>query len=80
MSSSQTQHRVLVVDDEPSLAELVTMALRFEGFEVQSAGTGRDALAAVTAFKPHLIVLDAPRSAHVAYRVGAAVVRHVLCD
>jgi two-component system OmpR family response regulator len=58
MSSSQTQHRVLVVDDEPSLAELVTMALRFEGFEVQSAGTGRDALAAVTAFKPHLIVLD----------------------
>jgi imidazolonepropionase len=30
--------------------------------------------------RAHLIVLDAPRSAHVAYRVGAAVVRHVLCD
>ena len=30
--------------------------------------------------RAHLIVLDAPRSAHVAYRVGAAVVRHVLCN
>jgi two-component system, OmpR family, response regulator len=51
-------HRVLVVDDEPALAEVVTMALRFHGFTVQSAATGREALAAVASFKPHLMVLD----------------------
>ena len=52
------RHRVLVVDDEPNLVEVVTMALRFQGFTVQSAATGREALAAATSFKPHLMVLD----------------------
>jgi len=50
--------RLLVVDDEPNLAEVVTMALRFNGFEVQTAATGREALAAVSSFRPHLMVLD----------------------
>ena len=50
--------RVLVVDDEPNLAEVVTMALRFNGFTVETAATGREALAAVNKFKPHLMVLD----------------------
>jgi len=50
--------RILVVDDEPNIVEVIAMALRFQGFEVESAGTGREALAAVTAFKPHLMVLD----------------------
>jgi two-component system OmpR family response regulator len=50
--------RVLVVDDEPNLAEVVTMALRFHGFTVETAATGREALAAVGSFKPHLMVLD----------------------
>jgi two-component system, OmpR family, response regulator len=50
--------RVLVVDDERNIAEVVSMALRFEGFSVQTASCGRDALAAVASFKPHLIVLD----------------------
>ena len=58
MPESPTPHRVLVVDDEANLAEVVTMALRFQGFTVQSAGTGREALAAVARFKPHLMVLD----------------------
>jgi two-component system OmpR family response regulator len=58
MPESPTAHRVLVVDDEPNLAEVVTMALRFQGFTVQSAGTGREALAAVAKFKPHQMVLD----------------------
>jgi two-component system OmpR family response regulator len=59
MSSSENgHHRVLVVDDEPNIADVVTMALRYQGFEVQSAGTGREAIAAVGAFRPHLIVLD----------------------
>src|SRR3954468_22359247 len=51
-------HRVLVVDDEPNIVDVISMALRFQGFEVESAGTGADAIAAVAAFKPQLIVLD----------------------
>ncbi len=51
-------HRVLVVDDEPNIVDVISMALRFQGFEVESAGTGADALAAVASFAPDLIVLD----------------------
>ncbi|HSR23110.1 MAG TPA: response regulator transcription factor [Candidatus Eisenbacteria bacterium] len=50
--------RVLVVDDEPSITDLVALALRYEGFTVDRAATGRAALAAVGRFKPDLIVLD----------------------
>ncbi|WP_433172781.1 response regulator transcription factor [Actinoallomurus sp. CA-150999] len=50
--------RVLVVDDEPYLADLVATALRYEGFEPAVAGTGAEAIAQVTAFRPDLIVLD----------------------
>jgi two-component system, OmpR family, response regulator len=51
-------NRVLVVDDEPNIVDVVSMALRFHGFAVETAGTGGDALAAVSAFRPDLIVLD----------------------
>jgi two-component system, OmpR family, response regulator len=50
--------RVLVVDDEESLTELLATALRYEGFQVEVARTGRGALAAATSFRPQLIVLD----------------------
>jgi two-component system OmpR family response regulator len=50
--------RILVVDDEPSITDLLSMALRYEGMEVQVAGLGRDALDAMTTFRPHLVVLD----------------------
>jgi two-component system OmpR family response regulator len=50
--------RVLVVDDEPNIVDVISMALRFEGFEVESAGNGADAIAAVAASKPAVIVLD----------------------
>jgi two-component system OmpR family response regulator len=56
--ATREEGRILVVDDEPAITELVTTALRFVGFEVQSASTGREALAAASAFDPHLIVLD----------------------
>ncbi len=52
------QVRVLVVDDEPNIVDVISMALRFEGFEVDSAGTGADAIAAVAARRPQLLVLD----------------------
>ncbi|MDQ4069876.1 MAG: response regulator transcription factor [Actinomycetota bacterium] len=50
--------RILVVDDEPNITELVSMALRYEGFEVDVASDGRSALGKATTFRPHLIVLD----------------------
>jgi two-component system OmpR family response regulator len=50
--------RVLVVDDEANIAEVVSMALRFQDFDVDTAGSGHEALSAVRTFKPHLIVLD----------------------
>jgi len=50
--------RILVVDDEPAIAELVSTALRYEGFEVTSAGTGYAALASVETFQPDVVVLD----------------------
>ena len=50
--------RVLVVDDEVNLAELVTMALRYEGFEVQQAHTGSRAVALAREFAPDAVVLD----------------------
>jgi two-component system, OmpR family, response regulator len=51
-------HRVLVVDDEPNIADVIAMALRYQGFTVETAGDGQSALRAVADFKPHLMVLD----------------------
>jgi two-component system OmpR family response regulator len=50
--------RVLVVDDEVNIAELVGMALRYEGFEVSSAHTGAKAVSAARSFTPDAVVLD----------------------
>ncbi len=44
--------RVLVVDDEPVLAELVSMALRYEGRHIATAGDGASALAAARGIRP----------------------------
>jgi len=50
--------KVLVVDDEPNITELVAMALRYEGFTVKTAATGRAAITAVSQFSPALVILD----------------------
>jgi two-component system OmpR family response regulator len=50
--------RVLVVDDEVNIAELLAMALRYEGWEVQMAHTGSDAVAGARDFRPDAVVLD----------------------
>jgi two-component system, OmpR family, response regulator len=52
------QARLLVVDDEPNILELLSATLRFSGYEVASASTGHEALETTQAFKPDLIVLD----------------------
>ena len=51
-------HRILVVDDEPSIVDAVATALRYEGYEVTEAPSGREALDAATQQEPDLIVLD----------------------
>jgi two-component system OmpR family response regulator len=56
--SSVAEARVLVVDDEASITDLVGTALRYVGFEVATAATGREALERARAFRPELIVLD----------------------
>jgi two-component system OmpR family response regulator len=50
--------RVLVVDDEKSISELITTSLRFVGFDVRTAATGAEALRVAEEFKPHALILD----------------------
>ncbi|GGZ05091.1 DNA-binding response regulator [Streptomyces nitrosporeus] len=50
--------RVLIVDDEAPLAELLSMALRYEGWEVRSAGDGAGALRTARDFRPDAVILD----------------------
>jgi two-component system response regulator MprA len=50
--------RVLVVDDEPAVREALGRTLRFEGYDVELAGDGAEALAAVSERRPDMVVLD----------------------
>jgi two-component system OmpR family response regulator len=50
--------RVLVVDDEPTLTELLSMALRYEGWQVRAAGAGAEAVRIAREFRPDAVVLD----------------------
>jgi two-component system, OmpR family, response regulator len=54
----RAEARILVVDDEAAITDLVGLALRYEGFEVATAATGREALAKASDFAPDLAVLD----------------------
>jgi two-component system OmpR family response regulator len=58
VSEQQRQSRVLVVDDEPNIVDVVMMALRHHGFDVDGAGTGAAALARVREWHPDVLVLD----------------------
>ena len=49
---------VLVVDDEPAIVDYLRLGLKYEGFEIEVAGDGRAALAAVHARRPDLVILD----------------------
>jgi two-component system OmpR family response regulator len=51
-------HRILVVDDEQSIVDAVATALRYEGYQVEEASSGREALGAVARQEPDLVVLD----------------------
>jgi two-component system, OmpR family, response regulator len=54
----EPEARILVVDDEPYIADLLATSLRFVGFDVRTAGTGREALATAESYQPELLVLD----------------------
>ena len=55
---ARVEPRVLVVDDEEHITELVAMGLGYNGFDVERVHSGRDALVAVERDRPDLIVLD----------------------
>ena len=50
--------RLLVVDDEPNIVELLSASLRFAGYEVETAAGGLEAIETARAFRPDLLVLD----------------------
>jgi two-component system response regulator RegX3 len=52
------RQRVLVVEDEPSLAESIAFALEVEGYEVVTAGSGREGIARARELNPALVLLD----------------------
>ncbi len=51
-------HRILIVDDEPSIVLSLEFLLQNEGYAVATAQNGGEALQQAAAFKPHLVVLD----------------------
>jgi len=50
--------KALVVDDEPNITELISTVLRYDGWQVQTAAAGQEALTAVRTFDPDVMVLD----------------------
>ncbi|GAB2699763.1 response regulator transcription factor [Thalassiella azotivora] len=58
MKPTGPEARLLVVDDEPNIRELLSTSLRFAGFEVHTAANGQEALAEAERVRPDLLVLD----------------------
>ena len=56
--STRRKFHVLVVDDNPDKSEMLKLALAMEGYEVQTATNGREALAAMESFQPERVVCD----------------------
>jgi len=57
-NGQSTTQRILVVDDENSISDLIATSLRFVGFDVRTAATGSEALTIAEEFKPHALILD----------------------
>ncbi|MER6200866.1 response regulator transcription factor [Streptomyces sp. NPDC001586] len=58
MNPAEGEARILVVDDEPAVREALRRSLAFEGYAVQTAVDGLDALDRAASYSPDLIVLD----------------------
>ncbi len=50
--------RILIVDDEPSIVELLSVSLKFQGFEVETASNGAEGLDRARTFRPDAVILD----------------------
>lgn len=51
-------HRILVVDDEPGIRDILVAYLEKDNFEVKQTGTGKEALERLTEWRPHVVLLD----------------------
>ena len=69
---TEPARKILVIEDEPDIVRGLTDALSFEGFEVQSRGTGLDGLEAASAWEPDLVLLDLMLPDDNGYRVCEA--------
>ena len=58
MAEEKNGQRILVVDDESSISDLIATSLKFVGFEVRTAARGSQALTIAEEFKPHAMILD----------------------
>jgi len=58
VSATAVLPKLLVVDDEPNILELLAASLRYEGFEIATATNGREAMALARPFKPDALVVD----------------------
>ena len=56
--STPAASRILVVDDESSISDLIATSLKFVGFDVRTAASGSEALTVAEEFKPHAMILD----------------------
>ena len=56
--SNQNTERILIVDDENAISELIATSLKFIGFDVRTAASGAQALQIAEEFKPHALILD----------------------
>jgi DNA-binding response OmpR family regulator len=57
-SSGGNRPRLLVIEDEPSLAKVLKMRLEIDGFEVRTAGDGEEGMAMIAAERPDLVLCD----------------------
>ena len=57
-SSMSSPHRILLVDNDPSLLEQLSLRLRTNGFQTETASSGQQALSKLTTLQPHLIITD----------------------
>ncbi len=55
---SGIKFKILVVDDDPSIRQMLSLGLKQEGYEVQTAEDGEIALQLIPIFEPHIIILD----------------------
>ena len=58
MTGTKTDAKILIVDDEPNIVELLSVSLRFQGFEVDTAATGAEGLDKAKVFRPDALILD----------------------